>query len=226
MVVVVVVVVAVVNPRGGDPPRQRDAVGAVVDAEEAAAPAGGAEREQQGAVAAAEVEDRGRGLVEPGGRRWWWWWCATCARATTTRSQRRRKGPGCGGGGGEPVEEVADLGLGVGVVEPDGAFLARVGRVVGQLGGVDCVPAVGMARLVSLKDFPGCLEGGIKAQGLYILLLCAQLGGIEVGWFGRTCAVGHGSAKIAPVNTAKRLCQGSAVGVEENSAKVFPSGWA
>lgn len=39
-------------------------------------------------------------------------------------------------------EEVENLGLGVGVVEPDGANVGGVGRVVCDLGRVETVPAV------------------------------------------------------------------------------------
>lgn len=44
--------------------------------------------------------------------------------------------PRAGGG-----EEVDDLGLGVRVIEPDGAFVGGVGGVVGEFGGVEGVPA-------------------------------------------------------------------------------------
>jgi len=112
-------------PGVGDALREGDAGFAVVNAEEAAAPGGGAEGEEEGAVAAAEVEEGGCGFVE--------------GRGLGGVGGRRRRG---GGGGGEFVKEVEELGFGVRVVEPDGAFLAWVGGVVGQLGRVGGVPAI------------------------------------------------------------------------------------
>lgn len=106
--------------RGGDLAGQGNALGAVVYTQGAAGPAVVAQGEEQGAVSAAEVEEGGGMAIEGGGR---------------------RRGRGRGRGfvfippiGSKISEKRQDLALGVGVVEPDGANVGRVGGVVGQLG--------------------------------------------------------------------------------------------
>lgn len=61
------------------------------------------------------------------------------------------------------VEELENLGFGVGVVEPDGAFVFGVGGVVGQFGCVEGVPAR-VFRLVRKRQGGGRFGRGLGGR--------------------------------------------------------------
>lgn len=103
----------------GDLAREGDALRAVVDTQGASRPGFVAEGKEEGAVAAAEIEEGG-----------------FVARDGQVVYEQLEIAVG------QAVEEAKDLGLSIGVVEPDGADVGRVCGVVGDFAGIEGIPAV------------------------------------------------------------------------------------
>lgn len=103
----------------GDLAREGDALRAVVDAQGASRPGFVAEGKEEGAVAAAEIEKGG-----------------VVARDGQVVDEQLEIAVG------QAVEEVEDLGLSIGVVEPDGADVGGVCGVIGDFAGIEGIPAV------------------------------------------------------------------------------------